>query len=208
MLRNLISRIKNRFNKLNYSIDNLSSIDVYSKIFSNVQIINSSIGKYSYVQSNSILFNSEIGNYCSIANDVKIGLAEHPIHFVSTSPVFYDPSQPLPKFMADEKVYESCIVKTEIQSDVWIGAGVLIKSGVIVGTGSIIGAGAVVTKDVEPYAIVVGNPARVLKKRFTEDKVARLLKSEWWNLDEAYLKQVWKKFSSLEHFLDEIEKPA
>ena len=177
-----------------------------SKLFENSEMINSSVGKFTYVQKNSIVYNSDLGNFCSIANDVRIGLAEHPMYFVSTSPVFYDPNQPLPKTLAEEIVFSSCDRRTQIQSDVWIGTGAIVKSGVIVGVGAVIGAGAVVTKDVAPYSVVVGNPARVVRKRFTDQQIARLLNSQWWELDEDYLSSIWRTFLDIELFLKEIEK--
>ena len=177
-----------------------------SRLFENVELINATVGKFSYVQKNTVVFNSDIGNFCSIANDVFIGLAEHPTNFVSTSPIFYDPTQPLPKFLAEETVFKPSDRRTLIQSDVWIGAGAIIKSGMIVGFGAVIGAGAVVTKDVAPYSVVVGNPARVVRKRFTDQQIARLLNSQWWELDEDYLSSIWRTFLDIELFLKEIEK--
>lgn len=177
-----------------------------SRLFENVEFLNSSIGRFSYVQKNSTIFNSDIGNFCSIANDVLIGLAEHPTQFVSTSPIFYDPVQPLPKFLAKETVFQSNNRRTLIQSDVWIGARAIIKSGVVVGSGAVIGAGTVVTKDVAPYSVVVGNPARVIRKRFSDPQITRLINSEWWEMDEEYLGSIWRTFLDVELFLAEIEK--
>ena len=178
----------------------------HSRIFQNVEMINSTLGKFSYVQKDSVIYNSDIGQYCSIASDVKIGLAEHPTNYVSTSPVFYDPTQPLPRFFAKEKVFEATVTRTKIESDVWVGAGAIIKSGVTVGVGAVIGAGAIVTKDVSPYSIVVGNPACEIRKRFSDLQISRLIKSEWWKLDEEYLSKIWRTFLDLELFLEEVER--
>ena len=203
----VISSLRNRIRFLSF---NSRAVVIESKknskLFQNVEMINSTIGRFSYIQNDSVVFNSDIGNFCSIANDVFIGLAEHPTNFVSTSPIFYDPTQPLPKFLAEETVFKSSDRRTLIQSDVWIGAGAIIKSGVIVGFGAVIGAGAVVTKDVAPYSVVVGNPARVIKKRFSDPQITRLVNSEWWEMDENYLASIWRAFLDVELFLAEVEK--
>lgn len=130
------------------------------------------------------------GRYCSIASGVVIGSHEHPTDWLTTSRTAYFPEvNGWDRLMAPDRVAQvragsrpfagSCPVTT-LEPDVWIGQGAFLKSGITVGTGAIIGARATVVKDVPPYAIVVGTPGRVLRLRFPEEVVARLLASKWW----------------------------
>lgn len=119
----------------------------------------------------------EIGNFCSIATDARIFcLAGHPTHLASTYPLrslLFNP--------AGGNQDAVCRGPVRIGHDVWIGAGALVMDGVTIGSGAVVAAGAVVTKDVEPYAIVGGNPARVIRHRFAPHIVAALLEIKWWD---------------------------
>ena len=125
---------------------------------------------------------------------------------MSTSPVFYDNSQPLPFFFTSTKTYNSTNVNTFIQDDVWIGQGSLVLAGVNIGVGAVVGAGAVVTKNVDPYSVVVGVPAKHIKFRFEPEVRERLLKSEWWKLDENSLMMLAPFMIDPVVFLAELEK--
>ncbi|MBC1457939.1 xenobiotic acyltransferase family protein [Listeria newyorkensis] len=127
------------------------------------------IGDYSYVNKGAIIASGTIGKYCSIAAYCQIGLDEHPIDQLSTSPFTYD--------SRDWNNFQNPPV---IGNDVWIGGGVLVMQGVNIGDGAILAAGAVVTKDVPLYAIVGGVPARILRKRFAENTIENLVKEAWW----------------------------
>jgi len=175
-----------------------------SVIFSNTVLINSTIGDYSYIQKNSEVVNTEIGKFCSIASGVSIGLANHPTHLLSTSPIFYDNSQPLPFFFTDKKYQVTPPPKTIIASDVWIGQGAMIKAGVRVGIGAVVGAGAVVTKDVKPYSIVAGVPARHVKYRFDELLREDLVESKWCELKDEELIKLAVYFDKPSDFLSEL----
>jgi acetyltransferase-like isoleucine patch superfamily enzyme len=141
--------------------------------------INSKIDDYSYVARNSNIFNCDIGKYCSVGPNVTVGYGDHPINFVSTSPVFYQSNSAFDlkpekdRFIGNDKV--------TIGNDVWIGANVYVKNGVSIADGAVIGSGAVVTKNVEPYSIVGGVPAKFIRFRFSEAQIASLLKIKWWN---------------------------
>jgi acetyltransferase-like isoleucine patch superfamily enzyme len=189
-------------------LNKFSDLKPYSVLFDNVSFINSRLGAYSYVQSASSIFNAEIGKFCSIASEVRIGLANHPIHMVSCSPIFYDNKQPLPKFMTDKQTFSQLIPRTIIESDVWIGHGVIIKAGVTIGIGSIIGAGSVVTKDVPPYTIAAGNPCKKIRTRFKEGIIKRLINSKWWELEDEELKLITPFFTDPELFLQEYKSKA
>lgn len=123
-----------------------------------------------------------IGDYCSIADRVRIFLGgNHHTDCVTTYP-FY-------KFVGwpDLNVVQLSKGDIHIGNDVWIGSGALILSGVTIGDGAILGAECVVAKDIPPYAIAVGNPARVVKKRFSDDIIQELLKIQWWNWPEELI---------------------
>ena len=144
------------------------------------------------VGQRSNLLDVEIGKYTS----VTIGGGVHPLDRISTSPLFYDAGNDwkTSRFISpDNAKIEQ--VKTNIGSDVWIGDNAYIKAGKTVGDGAIIGAGSVVTHDIPPYAIVAGVPAKVIRYRFPQDVIEKLLKSEWWAMDEDNLERMKNNFS-------------
>ncbi|HLZ16792.1 MAG TPA: DapH/DapD/GlmU-related protein [Cyclobacteriaceae bacterium] len=155
----------------------------------------SSIERYTYLAGSNQVFHSAIGSFCSVAEHVVIGHADHPVQFVSTSPLFYKQDNEFreKRFVGNE--FKEFKV-TQIGHDVWIGANAYIKSGVVIGNGAVIGAGAVVTKDVAAYSIVAGVPAKEIRKRFSEDQILQLQNEKWWEWDEAELQQQRFKLSS------------
>lgn len=186
-------------------LDQASVLKRHSVIFRDVILTNSTLGAYSYVQSATAIYNAEIGPFCSIAGGVTVGLAMHPTHMVSTSPVFYDVEQPLPRFFTKSRQFTNNLPRTTIGADVWIGQGAMIKSGVRIGVGAVIGAGAVVTKDIPPYAVAVGCPSRVIRQRFPQEISERLLASRWWHLDGQELERLATFFNDPVQFLDRLE---
>ena len=180
-------------------------LGTYCVVFPAVVLSQTTLGAYSYVQSGSAVNNALIGPFCSIGSAVSIGLAAHPLSGISTSPVFYDPRQPLPDFFTDRVQFAASTPQTVIGADVWIGPGAMLKAGLRVGVGAVIGAGAVVTRDVQPYQIVGGNPARVIRPRFSEDVSAALLASCWWERDPAVLRQLSATFVDPPAFLRALE---
>lgn len=157
-------------------------------IGNNSLLSNCVIGRYTYLSGNNRMFYTNIGSFCSIAENVIIGHAEHPTHRISTSPLFYKKNNPFQKsdFVCME---ENEFQQTVIGNDVWIGVNAYVKSGVVIGDGAIIGAGTIVTKDVEPYAIMAGVPAKFIRKRFDDETIQLLLKFKWWNMCEEDLKK-------------------
>lgn len=138
------------------------------------------IGKFSYGCFNprNIRPGVKIGRYCSFGRNVMVFDANHPTNFISTHPYFYEPSY------GYTSEFHAKQVGKVIENDVWIGHNALILPNVKrIGNGAIIGAGAVVTKDVPDYAIVGGNPAKIIKYRFTEETINKLLQEQWWEKD-------------------------
>ena len=165
-----------------------STIHKSSKIEAGSQVLNSSFEKYSFCGYDCQINNSDIGSFCSIADNVIIGPSSHPYNWVGGSPVFYSGRDSVKaKFSEFDREKP---LRTVIGSDVWIGINSMIKSGVKIGHGSIIGMGSVVTKDIEPYTIVGGCPAKIIKKRFNDDIISGLLESKWWELKESDLKKL------------------
>ncbi len=164
----------------------------------NTEVYNSFIDSCTYIGSNSVINRATIGKFCSISSDVKIGLGSHPYNkFVSTSPYFYAPLD-FKKFSFADKLYFQEHKDTIIGNDVWIGANVILMDGVKLGNGTIIAAGAVVTKDVNPYEIVGGIPAKRIKQRFDDEDIIFLENFKWWRKDFNWLRENFKKLHDLE----------
>lgn len=170
----------------------------------NVTLSNSSVGDHSYISNNSKLRNTIIGKFCSIAPNVQIILGKHPTNLVSTHPAFYSNNKAFKTFSDKNHIdeYEHVI----IGNDVWIGEGVLIPKGIKIGDGAIITARAVVTKDVAPYSIVGGIPAKHIKDRFDINTKVLIQQSKWWDWSENTLKLNQIFFLDRTVFIDELLK--
>jgi len=169
------------------------------------------MGLGSYIGSECKI-NASIGRFCSIANHVHVIGGSHPTTgFVSTNPAFYSTKKPAGLSYVQQTIFKEHEYAlhdkylVEIGNDVWIGYGVCILQGVHIGDGAIIGAGALVTKDVEPYTIIGGVPAKVIRKRFEEVQIEKLMRIQWWNKDETWFSRNANLFSDVQLFIESVD---
>jgi len=183
-----------------YSTIKNSIIGNYVFLGNHVRINNSEIGDHSYVNSNTVIGRSKIGKFCSIASNVTLGLGNHPTNLISTHPAFYSNNKGFKTF-SDKTIFQE-YGKISIGNDVWISNNVIVLGGVKISDGAIIAAGAIVTKDVKPYEVVGGIPARHIKFRFSEDKIKKIIKSNWCNREEEWFEKKYKIFIDEEKFFN------
>lgn len=208
MLKYILGLLKHLFNCAVSSValvDNLSIIDRKAKICRHTKVFNSSIGAYSYLSKHSSLVYASVGKFCSIGPNSAIGLGHHTLNNLSTSPLFTEKYNATGHTWTDKHdVYP--YKKVIVGNDVWIGSRVMVVGGVTIGNGAVLAAGAVVTKDVPPYAVVGGVPAKVIRYRFSEDIVKFLEELEWWNLPESELKEHIELFQKEEVKIDDLKR--
>lgn len=185
-----------------------STLGKYTEIGAGCQVSDSTIGDYSYCVENTQIAYATIGKFANIAAHVRIYASRHPMdlaslhHFTYRSSWYFDDEKDNAEFFAWRA--EQTIT---IGHDTWIGHGAVIMPGVTIGNGAIIGSNAVVTRDVPPYAIAVGVPAKVIKRRFPDDIADRMEKLAWWDWPHDVLHQRLSDFRSLPaaEFLDRYE---
>lgn len=189
----LVSRLEN------------SSIGKNVRINEKYIIDNTKIEDYTYIAFNSIISETIIGKFCSIGPNFVCGWGIHPINGISTAPMFYSTQKQNGVTLSlTDKIEER--KKIHIGNDVFIGANVTILDGVSIGDGAVIGAGSVVSKDIPAYAIAVGCPINIIKYRFEQNQIDKLLKIKWWDFPEVKLIDVEKSFFDVNLFIEKYAK--
>jgi len=181
-----------------------SAVGSYTDIGPDWTVIESSLGDYSYLAgSDGTVIYTDIGKFCSIASHVAINPGDHPMGRVTQHHCTYRRRR-YGFADADDKAFFDWRRRRRcrIGHDVWIGTAAKVMAGVEIGTGAVVGAGAVVTRDVAPYEVVAGVPARPLRMRFRPEIVDRLMKLAWWDWDRATLEDRFQDFSDMERFLE------
>ena len=183
----------------------------YVEVGARARLLDVEMGDYSYVVNDSDIAYTRIGKFCSIASHVRINPGDHPMERASQSHFTYRASAYFDGACDEDSFFDWRRERAvEIGHDVWIGHGAIVLAGRRIGTGAVVGAGAVVTKDVADYTIVVGNPARVLRRRLPEGLAADMLSLAWWNWDHERLHAALNDFRALnaQAFLDRYRGQA
>ncbi|WP_075291797.1 DapH/DapD/GlmU-related protein [Pararhizobium arenae] len=176
-----------------------STIGRYTEIAERCRIHEVEMGDYSYIMEDGSVWCATIGKFANIASSVRINATNHPVwrptlhHFTYRASDYWPDADMDQDFFAWRRDH-----RVVIGHDVWIGHGATILPGVSVGNGAVIGAGAVVSKDVAPYTIVGGVPARLIRERFGSDIAARFEKLAWWDWDHGKLRDALDDFRTLE----------
>jgi phosphonate metabolism protein (transferase hexapeptide repeat family) len=174
-----------------------STFGRYCEVGARTKVAESTFGDYAYVVNDSDIIYTDVGKFCSIAAQTRINPGNHPLERVALSHFTYrsssyDLGQDDPAFFDWRRSFR-CVMG----NDVWIGHGAIVLPGVKLGNGAAVGAGSVVTKDVPPFAIVVGNPGRVLRYRFAPEIIAALERIAWWDWEHEQLRLGLADFRAL-----------
>lgn len=181
-----------------------SNIHPSSKVEPGSQVVNTTFGRHTFCGYDCQIINCTVGAFTSISDKVVIGGGMHPMSWVGMSPVFYAGKDSVKRKYSRHERQEPQL--TTIGNDVWIGHGALIKQGVIVGDGAVVGMGSVVTRNVPPYAIVAGSPARLIRMRFNDHIVKTLVILRWWNWEDAKLERYAHLFNDIESFVRKLRE--
>jgi len=186
-----------------------STFGAFTEVGAGSRIAHTSFADYAYCDRYADIANATVGKFANIAAFSRIGATDHPLHtaschhFLYRSADYWDDATDDADFFARRKARRAVI-----GADTWIGAGAMIKPEVTLGDGAVVAAGAVVTKDVAPYTIVAGTPAKVLRQRQPEDIAQRLIALAWWDWSHQLLRDRLDDFRKLpaEAFLDKYEE--
>lgn len=221
--RALINNLIYYYSRYKYKIDHTCKVwpsrkvynvqcEGYNTISKNVLASNVKLGYASGISRDSIIMNAKIGRYTALGPELKMGIGQHPTSkMVSIHPSFYSlkkqygfsyvNKQKMEEFKYADKENKYSVV---IGNDVWIASNVTLLEGINIGDGAIIAAGAVVTKDVPPYAIVGGVPAKVIRYRFNEDIISYLLDLKWWEKEEEWINRHAEYFEDVNKLIEVI----
>lgn len=216
-IRKAVERLKfGRYLEHDVSIDWSATVagvefEGLNKIGPRTRVFNSFFGYGSYVANDSVLTGVRCGRYCSIGPNISMPTGLHPTSkFASTSPLFFSTKGQLGRTFVSRQRFDECRFAADgylrvIGNDVWVGGNVVILEGVTIGDGAIIGAGSVVTKDLPPYSISVGVPARVIRYRFDSETVERLCETRWWDRGPEWVEANAEAFENVTDLLGLLE---
>jgi acetyltransferase-like isoleucine patch superfamily enzyme len=203
MFRRIEYLISKSIKRLHLRAIKNSSIHKTSLVYAGSQLVNVELGRYSDIGYDNTIINTKIGSFCAFGKNVIIGGANHSVNWVSISSVFnLNKDDFKKKFSRHSFSLESM---TKVGNDVWIGDNAMIKAGVTINNGAIVGMGSVVTKDIPPYEIWAGNPAKCIKKRFTQNEIDELEKMQWWNWDDKTIEELAPFFNNLSALINKVK---
>ena len=179
-------------------------LDDYVRLDRNNFILKSNLGSYTYTGKSSVIMHATIGKFCSISWNCTIGPGEHDYNKITSHDFLYNDYNNL-RPMKNPLPYDRYINKMVIGNDVWIGCNATVLRGVTIGNGAVIGANSLVNKDVPPYAIVAGSPAKIIKFRFPVKTIEKLQKLKWWNFSANFIRDNYSSFIS-DNIEDVIKK--
>ena len=201
----IISKIKSIFlPSISFSARvEYSSVSRKSKVWGRSRLFHSTIDDYTYVGRDTWVVHAHLGKFCSVANECVIGMGTHSLNFLSTSSLFTSRHNGTGQVWTKKNSFEE-YKEIFIGNDVWIGYRAMVMGGVHIGNGAVIAAGAVVTKDVPPYAIVGGVPAKIIRYRFSQNVIDKLIDIKWWNMSETDLKKKISIFQNPNISIDDL----
>lgn len=187
----IVSKFKGILNK-NIALSSrveYSNVSKKARVWGWCKLYHASVGDYSYIGSHCRLIHAHVGKFCSIAGDYsQIGMGKHSLDYLSTSSLFTVKKNGTGSSWTEKQTYEE-YEDIFIGNDVWIGSSVKVMPGVRIGNGAVVGAGSIVTKDIPPYTIVAGVPAKEIRKRFSDDVIRELLDIKWWDKSDEMLRE-------------------